>query len=419
MTTAQILAAPAKSSSPEALGFSSERLARIAPFIQRKYLDTGKLPCALTMVMREGEIAHVSVQGHRDVERAKTLEEDTLFRLYSMTKPITSVAFMMLVEEGLISLDDPVHRLIPEWRNLGVFAAGIPGAWQTTRTEAPMRTIDLLRHTSGLTYGFQNRTNVDMAYRKAKIEDFHAGNLDDFAQRLSEIPLEFSPGTAWNYSVSTDVLGLLVQRAAGVAFGEFLRTRIFEPLGMKDTGFFVKESERKRFAACYALTPSGKTVLQDDPETSRYHETPKMESGGGGLVGTAADYMQFCRMLANGGELNGHRLLSPKTLELMTLNHLPGGQELIECSRSLFSEAIFAGLGFGLGFAMTVNPARTQNMGSMGEYFWGGMASTAFWVDPKEDLAVVFMTQLMPSTSYPIRRELRTLVYSAMTESYS
>ena len=188
---------------------------------------------------------------------------------------------------------------------------------------------------------------------------------------------------------------------------------------MRDTGFHVPDAEHARFAACYALTPSGKTVLQDDPETSAYRAAPKMESGGGGLVSTAADYMQFCRMLLNGGELNGVRLLSPKTIELMTLNHLPDGKELIACSQSLFSEAIFAGLGFGLGFAMTIDQARTQNMGSMGEYFWGGMASTAFWIDPKEDLAVVFMTQLMPSTSYPIRRELRTLVYSAMTESNS
>jgi CubicO group peptidase (beta-lactamase class C family) len=416
MSTAPALT-PLRQARPEALGFSSERLARIDAFLERKYLSSGKLPCAQTLVLRRGEIAYQSVLGKQDVERGTPLSDDTLFRIYSMTKPITSVAFMMLVEEGAISLDDPVHRFIPEWRNLGVYTAGIPGAWQTKRTEAPMRTIDLLRHTSGLTYGFQNRTNVDAAYRKAKLEDWHENALDDFAAKLAEIPLEFSPGTAWNYSVSTDVLGLLVERVAGLKFSDFLRTRIFEPLGMKDTAFFVKESEQKRFAACYALTPSGKTVLQDDPETSRYRTAPKMESGGGGLVGTAADYMQFCRMLLNGGELNGHRLLSPKTIQLMTLNHLPNGRELIECSQSLFSEAIFAGLGFGLGFAMTIDQARTQNLGSLGEYFWGGMASTAFWVDPKEDLAVVFMTQLMPSTSYPIRRELRTLVYSAMTET--
>jgi CubicO group peptidase (beta-lactamase class C family) len=418
MTTQPATITPhASRTRPENLGFSSERLARIEPFIQRQYLDTGKLPCALTMIMRRGEVALVSVQGHADKERGAALREDTLFRIYSMTKPITSLAFMMLVEEGLVALDDPVHRFIPEWRNLGVFVAGGPGAFQTKRTDAPMRMIDLLRHTSGLTYGFQTRTNVDAAYRKAKLDDAPTTlTLDEMIARLAEIPLEFSPGGAWNYSVSTDVLGYLVQKISGVKFDEFLQSRIFKPLGMNDTGFYVPESEWGRLAACYALTPNGHTILQDDPTTSRYREPPKLCSGGGGLVSTASDYMQFCSMLLNGGELNGARLVSPKTIELMTLNHLPGGRELIECSRSLFSEAVYAGLGFGLGFAMTVDLARTQNLGSPGEYFWGGMASTAFWVDPKEDLAVVFMTQLMPSTSYPVRRELRTLVYSAITE---
>lgn len=404
---------------PEALGFSGERLARIDRFLQSRYIDTGKLPCAQTLVLRRGELAHSSVLGKADVERGRALEEDTLFRIYSMTKPITSIAFMMLVEEGAVSLDDPVHRVIPEWRNLGVYVAGQTGAWQTKRTDAPMRMIDLLRHTSGLTYGFQTRTNVDHAYRKMKLDDPTAVTTDEFVAKLAETPLEFSPGTAWNYSVSTDVLGYLVEKISGKPFETFLRERIFGPLGMKDTGFHTPESKWGRLASCYALIPGGKTVLQDDAEQSRYREPPKMCSGGGGLVSTASDYMQFCRMLLNGGELDGHRFVSPKTLQLMTLNHLPGGRELIECSQSLFSEAIFSGLGFGLGFAMTIDVARTQNMGSLGEYFWGGMASTAFWIDPKEDLAVVFMTQLMPSTSYPIRRELRTLVYSAMTDSYA
>jgi CubicO group peptidase (beta-lactamase class C family) len=407
---------PQRRSRPEELGFSTERLARIEPFIQHRYVDTGKLPGALVMIMRRGEIAHLSVQGFADRERNAKLEEASLFRIYSMTKPITSIALMMLVEEGLLALDEPVHRLIPDWRNLGVFVAGSLGAFQTRPTEAPMRVIDLLRHTSGLTYGFQTRTNVDAAYRKAKLDDRYALTLDEMIARLAEIPLEFSPGSAWNYSVSTDILGYLVQKISGVGFEEFLRSRVFEPLGMRDTGFHVPESEWPRLAACYALTPGGHTVLQDDPATSRYREQPKLASGGGGLVSTAADYMKFCAMLLNRGELNGVRLVSPKTLELMTLNHLPGGRELIECSRSLFSEAAYAGLGFGLGFAMTIDLARTQNLGSLGEYFWGGLASTAFWVDPKEDLAVIFLTQLMPSTSYPIRRELRTLVYSAITE---
>lgn len=403
---------------PESVGLSSERLARIDGFLQSRYIDTGKLPCALTMVRRRGEIAHVSVLGSADVERNRKLEFDALFRIYSMTKPITSIAFMMLVEEGLASLDEPVHRVIPDWRNLGVYVSGELGAFQTRPTEAPMRMIDLLRHTSGLTYGFQMRTEVDRAYREKKIGEFStAGGLTQMIGDLAGVPLEFSPGEAWNYSVSTDVLGYLVEKISGLKFSEFLRQRIFEPLGMHDTAFHAPESEWNRLTACYARTMSGRVVLQDDPKTSHYRAPPQLESGGGGLVSTASDYMKFCTMLLNGGELAGKRIIGPKTLQLMTVNHLPDGKELIECSRSLFSEAVFAGLGFGLGFSMTTDLARTQNLGSPGEYFWGGMASTAFWIDPAEDLAVVFMTQLMPSTSYPIRRELRTLVYSAIDES--
>jgi CubicO group peptidase (beta-lactamase class C family) len=402
----------------QSVGMSSERLKRIDSFMAAKYIDTGKLPCAQTMVWRRGQLVHSSVLGQADVARGVALCEDAIFRIYSMTKPVTSVAFMMLVEEGSVALDDPVHRYIPEWRNLGVFEAGIQGAYQTRRTAQPMRCIDLLRHTAGLTYGFQNRTNVDAAYRKARIGDFDTeGGLEAMVAQLAGLPLEFSPGEAWNYSVSTDVLGYLVEKISGVPFDRFLKDRIFGPLKMDDTGFFVPADKRGRFTACYALTPSGKVVLQDDSQKSIYLSDPPLKSGGGGLVSTAADYLRFSRMLMNGGELDGARIISPKTLKLMTLNHLPGGRELVEVSRSLFSEAVFEGLGFGLGFAMTVNQARTKTPGSLGEYFWGGMASTAFWVDPVEDLTVVFMTQLMPSNSYPIRRELRTLVYAAVTDS--
>ncbi|MGE5500749.1 MAG: serine hydrolase domain-containing protein [Ignavibacteriales bacterium] len=402
----------------EHVGMSSERLSRIDRFITAKYLDTGKLPCAQTLVWRRGELVHSSTLGKADMESGRPLREDAIFRIYSMTKPITSVAFMMLVEEGLVALDDPVHRYIPEWRNLGVFEAGFHGQWQTRKTDQPMRCIDLLRHTSGLTYGFQNRSNVDAAYRKLKINAFDTeGGLETMMEQLATVPLEFSPGEAWNYSVATDVLGFLVQKISGVPFDLFLQDRIFGPLKMEDTGFFVPEDKRDRFTSCYALTPSGRTVLQDPVDASTYFTDPHLKSGGGGLVSTAADYLRFTRMLLNGGELDSVRILSPKTIRLMTLNHIPGGKELVQASRSLFSEAVFEGLGFGLGFAMTVDLARTKTPGSVGEYFWGGMASTAFWVDPVEDLTCVFMTQLMPSNSYPIRRELRTLVYSAVTDS--
>ncbi len=402
----------------ERAGMSLERLGRIEPFIAAKYLGTGKLPCARTLVWRRGELLLDAAQGMADVGRGVKLTDDAIFRIYSMTKPVTSIAFMMLVEEGLAALDDPVHRFIPEWRGLRVYESGGPGAFVTRPTDQPMRCVDLLRHTSGLTYGLHNRTVLDAEYRRLNISDRSmTGGLEAMIATLAELPLEFSPGEVWNYSVSTDVVAYLVEKISGKPFDVFLHERIFEPLKMSDTGFFVPEDKRGRFTSCYALTASGKTVLEDDVAKSRYYDDPPLKSGGGGLVSTAVDYLRFARMLLNGGELDGARIVAPNTLRLMRMNHLPGGRELTESSVSLFSEAVFEGLGFGLGFAMTVDQARTRTPGSLGEYFWGGMASTAFWVDPVEDLTCIFMTQLMPSSSYPIRRELRTLVYSALMES--
>jgi CubicO group peptidase (beta-lactamase class C family) len=403
-------------SRPESVGLSSARLQHLDRQLRAKYLDTGRLPCALTLVERGGEIAHLSALGLMDVERKRAVQEDTIFRIYSMTKPVTSVAFMMLIEEGLIALDDPVHRYIPQWRDLGVYEGGFIGTFRTKRTSAPMRVIDLLRHTSGLTYGFQQRTNVDAAYRKHGLGEMGGPmSLDAMIEGLAKLPLEFSPGEAWNYSVSTDVLGYLIGSVSGQSYESFVRTRIFEPLRMTDTDFHVPASKASRFAACYSATPDGRMRLQDDPESSPYRTPPTFYSGGGGLVGTASDYLRFCRMLMNGGELDGTRLLSPKTVELMTANHLPRGRDLPEMALSLFSEVTYAGVGFGLGFAVTTDPARTLIPGTAGDFSWGGMASTYFWIDPREQLIVIFMTQLMPSTTYPIRRELRTLVYSAFT----
>ena len=398
------------------LGFSAARLARLDRFLKERYIETGRLAGAQLLIARRGERIHQSVVGLADRERNTQLADDTIFRIYSMTKPITSVAFMMLVEEGLVSLDDPVHRFIPAWRDLGVFVAG-EGPFQTRRTHQPMRMIDLLRHTSGLTYGFQMRTNVDAAYRKAKIGTIEADlPLDEMIGLLAKTPLEFSPGEAWNYSVSTDVLGYLVGKISGRSFEEFLKERILAPLEMTDTDFYVPPEKQARLAACYALDEKGSVVLYDDPAKSRYRAPPAFVSGGGGLVGTAADYLKFCQMLLGGGAANGHRFLSPRTIALMTMNHLPGGKELVELSRSLFSEAANAGVGFGLGFAVVIDRAKTMTAGNVGEYYWGGAASTAFWIDPKDELAVVFMTQFLPSTTYPIRPQLRTLVYAAMEE---
>lgn len=400
------------------LGFSPERLTRIDRYLDEKYVKPGKLAGTLTMIARHGDIAHLGITGHADKERGLAMAADTIFRIYSMSKPITSVALMMLVEEGKIALEDPVHRYIPEWRNLAMFNAGTHRTgFQTTPVKRPMQVIDLLRHTSGLTYGFQLRSNVDAAYRAAKIGEIEkAGTLKDMIDALGKMPLEFSPGDAWNYSVATDVCGWLVEVVSGQNFDDFLRDRLFTPLGMVDTGFHVREGQAHRFASCYQPTRDGGIEVQDDAATSSFLSPAGFISGGGGLVSTAHDYLRFCSMLLNGGTLEGHRYISRKTIDLMTANHLPGGASIAEMSKSLFSEAAYEGIGFGLGFATTTSASRTLMPGSDGDYFWGGAASTFFWIDPEEDLIGIFMTQLIPSSTYPVRRELRTMVYSALDD---
>jgi CubicO group peptidase (beta-lactamase class C family) len=415
--------------SPESAGMSKPALERIEDHLKRRYIDAGRFPGTQLLVYRRGNVVHSAVQGFADLERKAPVKDDTIFRIYSMTKPITSVAFMMLVEEGRVALDEPVHKYIPEWKDLGVFQAGTAPAFLTRPPARPMQIVDLLRHTSGLTYGFQQRGNVDAAYRKAKIGEVElAGTLDTMIADLAKIPLEFSPGEAWNYSVSTDVIGYLIGKISGMPFEQFLKERIFDPLGMADTDFFVPADKAHRFAACYNADPGGMMsfhaaekkgglTLQDDPTTSSFLAKPSFISGGGGLCSTAADYLTFCRALLGGGELGGVRLIGPKTLALMTTNHLPGGRDLPEMSRSMFAEATYNGIGFGLGFSVTMDPAKTLIPGSPGEYAWGGAATTSFWIDPKEELIAIFMTQVMPSSAYPVRRELRTMVYSAITDS--
>jgi CubicO group peptidase (beta-lactamase class C family) len=385
------------------------------------------LPGILTQVFRKGELVHTGMSGFMDIERNKPMREDAIFRIYSMTKPITAVALMMCVEEGLLGLDDAVATHIPSWKKLGVYMSGMPTlladqppAFLTTPVERPMKVVDLVTHTSGLTYGFMMRTAVDAAYRKLKINDFQTpGGLETFIEQLSTLPLEFSPGTQWNYSVSIDVMGYLVQKLSGMSFGEFLRTRLFEPLGMVDTAFWCPPEKLDRFTSCYQPRQGGGLKVQDDGQASTYARPPELESGGGGLVSTVHDYMRFCRMMLNGGTLEGVQILSPKTVQLFSLNHLPDGKELADMAPpGMFSEAGYSGAGFSIGCGVNVDVAKTRLPGSLGEYYWGGAASTAFWIDPKEDLTVVFMTQVMGSDArLTLRRDLRTLVYSAMTES--
>ena len=401
---------------PEAAGLSSARLARLDRHLAERYIDPGRLPGALTLVHRRGRTVHLSVQGMADRERGVALAADSLFRIYSMTKPLTSIAFMMLLEEGAVALDDPVSRFIPEWKDLGVYVGGLDPVFMSRPPARPMLMVDLLRHTSGLTYGFQSRSNIDAVYRAKEIgQPGSKGTLEGMIADLAVLPLEFSPGEAWNYSVSTDVVGALVGRISGQPFERFLQDRILDPLDMSDPSFQVPADRAARLAGCYAPDRTGGLALQDDPAKSPYLAPPTFISGGGGLVSTAADYLKFARMLLNRGELDGQRLIGPKTLALMTANHLPGGKDLASLSRSMFSEATNEGVGFGLGFAVTLDPARTLLPGSAGDFFWGGAAGTYFWVDPREEMVVIFMTQVLglPMT---LRRELRTLVYSAMLD---
>lgn len=396
-------------------GFDPDRLARIDRFLEERYVAPGLLAGTQILVARDGKVAHFASAGAARAS-GEPVREDLLFRIASMTKPVTSIAFMMLVEEGRVTLDQPVDSVIPEWKGLGVYdggGAGVP--FRTKAPERPMQMIDLLRHTSGLTYGFQHRTNVDAAYRERRIEAWHGGHdLDGFVAALAEIPLEFSPGTAWNYSVSTDVLGLVVQRVSGLPLDRFLEERIFAPLGMADTHFCVPAEKLDRLGDAWAFQEGKGRVMYDPAAKSAWAVPPRLVAGGAGLVSTSADYHRFCSMLLDGGELDGARIVSRKTIALMTANHLPGGADLTQMSRSLFSEAVNAGQGFGLGFAVNLDPARTMLPGTTGEYYWGGMFSTAFFIDPVERIHMVFMAQLMPSSTYPIRRQLKTLIYSAL-----
>lgn len=398
---------------PEDVGLSSDRLARIGPHLLQSYIDPKKISGAITLIARRGEIAYFSPLGMMDLEREKPMAEDTIFRIYSMSKPIASVALMMLYEKALLTLHDPVHKFIPEWRNLRVYGSGNHPNFQTLPLQRDMTIQDLFTHTSGLTYGFMERTNVDAAYRKLGIG---GGTLRKMIEDLAGLPLEFSPGTHWNYSVATDVLGYLVEVISGMPFDEYLKTQIFDPLKMVDTGFSVPPEKVDRFAANYTRRPDKTLMLMDDPQKSIYTGNVTMFSGGGGLVSTAPDYCRFCQMLANGGELDGARILGRKTLELMTMNHLPDGKDMASMTVSTFTQIMNPGVGFGLGFSVALDIPKSQVIGSEGEYAWGGAASTAFWIDPVEDLFVIFMTQFMPDGTFDFRGQLKSIIYSALLD---
>ncbi len=405
---------------PEQVGLSAARLDRVGKWMHR-WVDSGRLAGMVTVVMRRGELAFAETAGKADLERNRPMRPDSIFRIYSMTKPLTSTAIMMLYEEGRFQLDDPISKFIPGFANPRVYAGGSRGKIDSVPAEREINFRDLLTHTSGLTYGFMESNPVDALYRAKDGVDFQTADtsLKQVVQKLATFPLIAQPGKAWNYSVATDVSGYLVEVISGQPFQVYLKDKVLNPLGMVDTDFHVPADKHERFAANYQAGPSnangaGKLELIDDPGKSRYLNPRKVNSGGGGLVSTASDYLRFCKFMLNKGELDGVRLLGRKTVELMTMNHLKG--DMADMGMPRFSESTYYGIGFGLGFSVMIDPAKAHILGTPGEYAWGGAASTAFWCDPQEDMAVVMLTQLMPSSTYPIRRELRVLTYQAIVD---
>ncbi|SEF32868.1 CubicO group peptidase, beta-lactamase class C family [Amycolatopsis pretoriensis] len=398
---------------PAEAGFDADRLSRIDAHFDR-YVENGRLPGWLAVVSRHGRIVHVGSGGHSDVEAGTPVETDTLWRIFSMTKPITSVAAMMLAEEGLLELDDPISRWLPEFASPRVYVKGSALSPLTEPATTPIRVWHLLTHTAGLTYGFHHGHPVDAIYRSAGFEWGTPPGLDLAAcsERWASLPLVFQPGAEWNYSVATDVLGRLVEVVSGLPLDEFFASRIFTPLGMTDTGFVA--SSVSRLAALYV--PSADGLVRNDAFGRLGMSRPDCLSGGGGLVSSAGDYWRFTEMLLRGGALDDVRLLSPRTVSLMASNHLPGHVDLEEYGRPLFAEMPFDGHGFGLGFSVLEDPVKARTLSSAGEFAWGGAASTAFWVDPDEDLTVGFYTQLLPSSTYRLRSQLRQLVYQALVD---
>jgi CubicO group peptidase (beta-lactamase class C family) len=399
---------------PKRAGFAPDRLARITEHLNRNYIESGKIVGCQTLVARHGYLAYFKSLGQMDRERRKLMADDTIFRIYSMSKPITSVALMTLYERGAFQLNDAVARFIPEWCEHRVWVSGGGAQMQTAVPQRPMTMRHVLSHTGGLTYGATNHP-VDRAYREAGVNRGIGETLATFAQKLARVPLRYAPGERWMYSLSTDVCGYLVEAISGERFDQYLQENIFDPLDMKDTSFFVAPKKIERFAANYQREPDKSLKLIDDPERSAYLKQPTFFSGGGGLTGTLADYYRFCEMLRRGGELDGARIIGPRTLEMMHMNHLAGGTDLAQMALDGFSETASEGVGFGLGFATTLGQVATGTLG-VGDYYWGGAASTIFWVDPCEDMVVVFMTQLMPSGTFNFRGQLKNIIYSAIID---
>ncbi len=402
-----------------AAGFDEGRLARIDEHLERSYVQPGKIAGCQTLVARRGQVAHFSSLGSMDLERGRPVQDDTIWRLYSMTKPITGVALMTLYERGYFQLTDPVHRFIPSWRGIQVRERAEDGSTQLVAPDRPPSIRDVMMHTAGLGYG---PGNADLALpepgsgnRGSSADRYES--LEALVEDLATAPLRFQPGTHWLYSFGTDVCARLVEVISGMRFDEYLQQEVFDPLGMVDTGFVVGDDAVDRFATCYGRNARKELVVVDDPGDSAYRKPRSFLSGGGGLVGTTVDYFRFCQMLCDGGQLDGTRVLAPRTVELMTINHLPGGVQLADVARpGAYGETGFEGMGFGLTMAVSQGPAQTGVSGTAGELMWGGAASTTFWVAPEDDLVVVFMTQLLPSGTFNFRGQLKALVNAAIVD---
>ena len=394
--------------------FDEARLDRIGA-VGRRYVDESKIPCSVVQVADASGPVYTDAYGWADVEDQAPITVDSIFRIYSMTKPITSIVLMQLFEEGALLLEDPVEKFLPEFANPTVMVGGNDVS-PVTRPAARSITIrDLLSHCSGLTYGFLRQGPVDARYRAEGLGDINAPDysLREGMKSLAKQPLLFDPGTAWNYSMSTDVCGAVIEAITGSTLAQAFAERVFDPLSMLNTGFSVPSTEAERFTSLYAPI-SGSMTRIDRAGSSAYLEPPAFLSGGGGLVSTLGDYQKFTSMLLAGGVGDGNRLIGRRTLEYMASNHLPGGRLLNELGQSVFAEVAMDGMGFGLGFSVVEDPAANGSLCSVGEFAWGGAASTAFWVDPVEEITAVFMTQLLPSSYYPLRRQLRAAVYQAL-----
>src|ERR1700744_4794399 len=407
---------------PKQTGLSTARLGRITDPLERNYISSGKIAGCQVAVARHGHLAYFRSFGQMDRERGKAMSDDAIFRIYSMRKPITSVALMSLYERGYFQLNDPVSRFFPAWKQQQVWVSG-RGA--DMKPEAPTRPVtmrDMLCHTGGLTYGSalvalgaeDSGHAVDAAYAEHGVRRGKGEDLMQFMDKLAKVPLRYQPGERWMYSLSTDVCGALVEKISGQRFDKYLAETIFEPLGMKDTSFVVAPEKTDRFCANYRRAADKSLQLIPDADRD-YLSEPSFFSGGGGLTGTTEDYLRFCEMVRRGGELDGARILGPRTISLMRQNHLKGGKDLTQMAIGGFSETANEGVGFGLGFACTLDTVKSGSIAA-GDFYWGGAASTIFWVDDAEDLSVVFMTQLMPSGAFNFRGQLKSIIYSSIVE---